>query len=116
MEFDLDSNGNLPAHPTFRVPGAPNPNADPPIYSSLQRRERYDANIGNRSVRFIQQAPNLNDNDGGNFFPDMTLTENQGWEPPIFASTARAGLWVFYFRASSGNGSWRAEDNSIIWR
>ena len=104
-EISLDDDGNIPGALAPRVPGNRDEVAG---NSSLQSRVIYNSNIGQRSVQFIQQAPNLNDPVGGNFFPDNP----NGWEPPIFASTSRAGLWVYYFR----DDRWRADNNTTIWR
>ena len=85
-----------------RIPGDSN---DPK--SSVVNRARYRANIGIRSVRFILQSPNL----GGNFYPS-DMTKNEGWQPPIFASTSIDGLWSYNFR----HDEWNADDNSITWQ
>ncbi|MCL2601862.1 MAG: hypothetical protein FWD91_03515 [Treponema sp.] len=105
-EIALDNTGdvNLGSTPLLRSPG----NRNEVVHSSLSIRERYNANIGNRALRFILQAPNLKTLDGIEFFPPKP----DGWEPPIFASTTRHGLFVYYF----GDDQWRAEDNTINWR
>jgi len=79
-------------------------------FSSVRNNSIYRASIGTRSVRFIQQVPNL----GGIFYPALKYMESEfyGWQPPIFASTSRDGLWAYNFR----NDRWNADDNIIAWR
>jgi len=116
-EIYLDPDGNVAAGSGLRVPG----NHPDDSVSSVQLNARYRASIGTRAVEFIFQAPNL----GNAFFPDMLVRDENGvvvedsygnplirdWQPPIFASTSRDGLWVYNFRTDR----WNAEDNSINW-
>ena len=99
-EIPLDDTGNIGA--SLRMPGDSNDD----VKSSVASRARYRANIGTRSVRFILQSPNLE----GSFYPDMT--KNEGWQPPIFASTSIDGLWSY----NSRKDEWNADDNSITWQ
>ena len=103
-----DGSGNVDTFhppPLLNLPG----NLD---FSSVTSNSIYRASIGTRSVRFIQQVPNL----GGTFYPNPTAmtgegSEFYGWQPPIFASTSRDGLWVYDFRGDR----WNADNNRIDW-
>ena len=98
-EIALDSTGSLTGF--LRIPG----DADPAnaIFSSVQSTARYRANIGTRAVQAIMQVP-FNMLLNGNAPPP-------GWQPPIFASTSRDGLWVYNHR----NDQWNADDNRYNW-
>ena len=112
-EIDLLSDGNVA--PSLQPPFLSSPgNQD---VSSVRSNSIYRANIGTRSVRFIQQVPNLHrtlsSSDDETFFPRIEEMENEfrGWQPPIFASTSRDGLWAYNFR----NDRWNADNNRINW-
>jgi len=108
-EMNLTPLGNVGVGTSPIEPGNPPENG----FSSVGSNARYRASIGTRAVQGIFQVPyDLGGVAGAGFFPDMMLSENEGWQPPIFASTARDGMWVYYF----ARDRWNAEDNSINWR
>ena len=82
--------------PTFdiRIPGEGTP-------SSVVSRARYSAAVGRHPVESILQIPDITD---GGPLDYRILSLEEGWEPPIFASTSRNGLWSYR------NGEWNAED------
>jgi len=102
-EIDLNPDGSVPSL-AFSTPGIPAGTTEGRV-SSVQSRPRYNASIGTRAVQFIQQVP-----------PEMLRGDpavpSDGWQPPIFASTARDGLWVY----NPANDEWNSEDNTRVWR
>jgi len=103
-ELHLNASGNVGSLPVtpFSRPG------DGDI-SSVGNPARFRASLGNRAVEDIVQIP-----------PTMLLTNPQSppadnWQPPVFASTAREGLWVYNFRGTGGEGEWNADNNTITW-
>ncbi|MCL2070574.1 MAG: hypothetical protein FWH19_06285 [Treponema sp.] len=86
-ELLLDPNSGRPTH-ILRGPGEASP-------SSVQNRPRYTASIGVHPVEAIIQLP---EEVMGAYFPSPE------WEPVIFASTSRSGLWSYR------DGQWNAEE------
>ncbi|MCL2007989.1 MAG: hypothetical protein FWG77_07875 [Treponema sp.] len=82
--------------PSFeiRAPGESEP-------TSVINRATYAASIGRLPVEAILQVPDRN-NDGPLDY--RSFASDPDWEPPIFASTSRSGLWAYR------NGEWNAED------
>jgi hypothetical protein len=82
--------------PTFNIksPGDNTP-------TSVANKAKYAASIGTHPVEFIMQIPD--DNLGGPL-SYRNFTGDPDWEPPIFASTARSGLWSYR------KGEWNAEE------
>jgi hypothetical protein len=70
--------------------------------TSVKSKSKYDASIGKHPVQFILQLPK--DVFANNVYRDPADPDNEGWEPLIFASTSRNGLWSYR------NGTWNAED------
>jgi|GEM_PF-1517754 len=98
-EIALDSYGNVNLVSSLAIPGG-HATTTP---SSMVNRAVYTAGIGTRAVQAIMQVP-----------PEMLLngsTPPSGWQPPIFASTSRDGLWVY----NPGTDRWNAEDNRRSW-
>ena len=85
-------NGN----PTFEIkaPGEGFP-------TSVTSRSVYSAGVGRHPVEYILQVPDISD---GGPLDYRIFTSEPGWEPPIFASTSRNGLWSYR------SGEWNAED------
>jgi hypothetical protein len=79
---------------TVRMPGDETP-------SSVRNRARYTASIGRHPVEAIMQIP---DTSRGGPLDYSVFTSDPDWEPPIFASTSRSGLWSYR------NGLWNAEE------
>jgi len=73
-----------------------------PNASSMRNRAIYTASIGTRAVQAIMQVPH-------SMLP--TGSPQTGWQPPIFASTSRDGLWVYH----PDRDRWNAEDNRYNW-
>ena len=86
------NNGN----PTFniRVPGDDFP-------TSVKSKAKYEASVGTHPVMSIMQIPDVI---YGGPLQYSIFTGNPEWEPPIFASTAKNGLWSYR------NGEWNAEE------
>lgn len=82
--------------PSFSVKSTGTTSAGAP--SSVSSQPKYDASLGIHAVEAIIQVPNEVVP-----YPDMTLPENEGWHPLIFASTSQNGLWSY-----RGN-EWNAE-------
>ena len=82
--------------PTFniRIPGDESP-------TSVISKAKYEASIGTHPVISILQLPDAASGGPLNY---NNYTMNTDWEPPIFASTAKNGLWSYR------NGEWNAED------
>jgi len=91
-EIVLDRSG-IPSQ-IIRVPGDESP-------SSVRNRARYSASIGQHPVETILQLPDVSRGGPVNY---GIFTADPDWEPPIFASTSRSGLW------SLRNGVWNAEE------
>ena len=89
-ELTLESDGK-PAD-SYQIPGSSVP-------SSVLSESMYHTSIGNHPVMSILQLPN-----GIVTYPDMT--ENEDWQPPIFASTQRNGLWSY----DPEEDQWNAEE------
>jgi len=91
-EMLLDNNGR----PTFniRTPGDESP-------TSVVNKAKYQASIGTHPVMSIMQIPDFI---YGGPLQYSYFTGNPDWEPPIFASTAKNGLWSYR------NGEWNAEE------
>jgi hypothetical protein len=71
-------------------------------FTSVKNENKYRASIGIRPVVSILQVPNVDE--GGPLNYSNFVTRDPAWEPPIFASTARSGLWSYR------SGQWNAED------
>jgi len=82
--------------PTFNIKS---PGSDSP--TSVVSRAKYAASIGTHPVEAIMQVPDTN---SGGPLPYRNFTGDPDWEPPIFASTAKSGLWSYR------EGEWNAED------
>ena len=82
--------------PTFdiRAPGDETP-------TSVTNKAKYEASIGTHPVISILQLPDAASGGPLNY---NNYTMNQDWEPPIFASTAKNGLWSYR------NGEWNTEE------
>ena len=91
-EIVLDRSG-IPSQ-IIRVPGDESP-------SSVRNRARYSASIGQHPVETILQLPDVSRGGPVNY---SIFTADPDWEPPIFASTSRSGLW------SLRDGVWNAEE------
>jgi hypothetical protein len=84
--------------PTFPI-NVKSPGDDSP--TSVANKAKYDAGIGTHPVESIFQVPDYNS--GGPFYY-RDFTDDPAWEPPIFASTAKNGLWAYR------KGEWNAEE------
>jgi len=82
--------------PTFNIKA---PGDDSP--TSVVNKAKYDAGIGTHPVEAIYQIPDFNS--GGPFYY-RDFTDDPAWEPPIFAATAKNGLWSYR------KGEWNAEE------
>jgi hypothetical protein len=82
--------------PTFSIKA---PGDDSP--TSVVNKAKYDAGIGTHPVESIFQLPDFNK--GGPFYY-RDFTDDPAWEPPIFAATAKSGLWSYR------KGEWNAEE------
>jgi hypothetical protein len=82
--------------PTFNIKA---PGDDSP--TSVVNKAKYDAGIGTHPVESIFQLPDFNS--GGPFYY-RDYTDDPAWEPPIFAATAKNGLWAYR------KGEWNAEE------
>jgi hypothetical protein len=82
--------------PTFNIKS---PGDDSP--TSVVNKAKYAAGIGTHPVESIFQLPDFNS--GGPFYY-RDFTDDPAWEPPIFASTAKNGLWSYR------KGEWNAEE------
>ena len=91
MEMLLD-NGK----PAFNIKS---PGDDSP--TSVINKAKYTASIGTHPVESIMQIP---DASAGGPLTYRNFTGDPEWEPPIFASTAKSGLWSYR------EGEWNAED------
>jgi len=82
--------------PTFNLksPGDSSP-------TSVVNKAKYAASIGTHPVEFIMQIPDAN---SGGPLSYRNFSGDPDWEPPIFASTARNGLWSYR------KGEWNAEE------
>jgi hypothetical protein len=82
--------------PTFniRFPGDELP-------TSVTSKAKYEASIGTHPVLSILQLPDAADG-GPLHYSNFAI--NSEWEPPIFASTSKNGLWSYK------NGEWNAEE------
>jgi len=69
--------------------------------TSVVNKAKYDAGIGTHPVESIYQVPDYNS--GGPFYYN-DFANDPAWEPPIFASTSKNGLWAYR------KGEWNAED------
>ena len=72
---------------------------DIPSSVKMENEAKYNANLGTHPVEHIIQIP-----EGVMDYPDMEMAENEGWEPLMFASTSREGLWSYR------DGVWNAEE------
>jgi hypothetical protein len=86
-ELVLNKNNGIPTS-VIKPPGDENP-------TSVRNRARYSGSIGVHPVEAILQLP---ESVIGPYHNSME------WEPPIFASTSRAGLWSYR------NGQWNTEE------
>jgi hypothetical protein len=82
--------------PTFNIKS---PGDDSP--TSVVNKAKYAASIGTHPVEFIMQIPDAN---SGGPLSYSNFTSDSSWEPPIFASTAKSGLWSYR------KGEWNAEE------
>jgi len=82
--------------PTFNIKA---PGDDSP--TSVVNKAKYDAGIGTHPVEAIFQLPDFSS--GGPFYY-RDFTDDPAWEPPIFAATAKNGLWSYR------KGEWNAEE------
>jgi len=82
--------------PTFNIKS---PGDDSP--TSVVNKAKYSASIGTHPVESIMQIPDIN---SGGPLSYHIFTGDPDWEPPIFASTAKSGLWSYR------EGEWNAED------
>jgi len=82
--------------PTFNIKS---PGDDSP--TSIVNKAKYDAGIGTHPIESIYQVPDFSS--GGPFYY-RDFTDDPTWEPPIFASTSKNGLWVYR------KGEWNAEE------
>jgi hypothetical protein len=83
LEMVLD-NGKLTFPPNIKAPGNNSP-------TSVVNKAKYDAGIGTHPVESIYQLP-------------RDFTDDPAWEPPIFAATAKNGLWSYR------KGEWNVEE------
>jgi hypothetical protein len=90
MVLDRDGFPTLP----ITIPGDGSP-------TSVRNRARYTASIGQYPVEAILQIPDIS---RGGPLDYSAFTSDPDWEPPIFASTSRNGLWSYR------NGTWNAEE------
>jgi hypothetical protein len=82
--------------PTFNIKS---PGDDTP--TSVTNKAKYAASIGTHPVESIMQIPDAN---SGGPLSYSNFTGDPNWEPPIFASTAKNGLWSYR------KGEWNAEE------
>jgi hypothetical protein len=82
--------------PTFNIKS---PGNDSP--TSVVNKAKYDAGIGTHPVESIMQLPDVNQGGPLNY---SSYTSDPAWEPPIFASTSKNGLWSYR------KGEWNAEE------
>lgn len=75
----------------IRSPGDSSP-------TSIANKSKYTASLGKHPVEAIIQVPQIIP-----IYP-ADMTTNPSWMPPIFASTAKNGLWSYR------NGVWNAEE------
>jgi hypothetical protein len=75
------------------------PGRDSP--TSVKSRAKYTAGIGVHPVEDIMQVP---DKSQGGPLDYRAYSGISGWEPPIFAATAKSGLWAYH------DGEWNAEN------
>jgi len=82
--------------PTFDIksPGDGSP-------TSVISKAKYDAGIGTHPIEAILQLPDVNNGGPLNY---SSYTGDPSWEPPIFASTSKNGLWAYR------KGEWNAEE------
>jgi hypothetical protein len=78
----------------IRSPGDDNP-------TSIVNRAKYTASIGLHPVESILQLPDVSKGGPLNY---NAFSGDPAWEPPIFASTSKNGLWSYR------NGEWNAEN------
>ena len=69
--------------------------------TSVKNKAKYSASIGTHPVISILQVP---DSSAGGPLNYLAYSEIPGWEPPIFASTSKDGLWSYR------DGEWNAEE------
>jgi hypothetical protein len=69
--------------------------------TSSKNRAKYTAGIGVHPVEDILQVPDKNQ---GGPLDYRAYSGIADWEPPIFAATAKNGLWAYH------NGEWNAEN------
>ena len=86
-------NNGLPTY-EIKTPGNGSP-------TSVRSKAKYEASIGTHAVESILQLPDATS--GGPLYYRDFAGDPQ-WEPPIFASTSKSGLWSYR------NGEWNAED------
>ena len=86
-------NNGLPTY-NFKTPGDGSP-------TSVANKAKYQASIGTHPVESIVQLPDASMGGPINYRDYTHIPE---WEPPIFASTSKNGLWSYK------NGEWNAED------
>jgi len=82
--------------PTFNIKS---PGDDSP--TSVVNKAKYAAGIGTHPVESIMQLRDVNNNGPLNY---GSYTDDPAWEPPIFATTAKNGLWAYR------KGEWNAEE------
>jgi hypothetical protein len=82
--------------PTFniRTPGDNSP-------TSVTSKAKYAASIGTHPVESILQVPDVASGGPLNY---RNFSSDPNWEPPIFASTAKNGVWSYR------EGEWNAEE------
>ena len=96
-ELPLKNTG-APASTGIRAPG------DDP-FSTVKNKPKYTASLGKHPVHAILQTPDQSDGGPLNYAANIA-TYGSGWQPPIFASTSRDGLWVY----SYADDQWNAQD------
>ena len=91
-ELPLDLTGK-PVN-TLRTPGDYTP-------SSVKNKPKYTSSIGTHPVMSIMQIPDAAE--GGPVKYADAIAKDPEWEPPIFAATAKNGVWSYR------GGQWNAE-------
>jgi len=98
-ELVLDKTTGRPIPGTLRAPG------DEPFLSSVTSKPKYTASLGKHPVHAILQVPDISEN-GPLSYSASIAAYGSTWEPPIFASTSKDGLWVYTY----WDDQWNAQD------
>ena len=96
-ELELEDTGGKPrAAALIKSPGNSSP-------TTVIKNSKYSASIGKHPVEAILQIPDELDN--GPLKYDDSIADDPDWQPPIFASTVKNGLWSYVYK----DDQWNAE-------